>query len=148
MCSGWTGPTAGPAQGGTPAARIFIHGGRDRWKTKPRKGEKSKLFRSADRNAARRGRDEGRRSRLPAGSSPAHPGEVCVERNAQRPCKAAALQLRRGQGRASRPRCAFKEGPGHEPVSLPGGIRAGRPRPARQAERGSPPPLHLWVQGA
>ena len=88
----------------------------------------------------------GCRRRLPAGSSPAHPAgcENCDEQSIRRPWQAAALQLRREQGRESRSSPDAQKGRSHNPA--PARRHPGRPTAANAAGGGvSPPPLERTI---
>ena len=95
--STWTGPSAGPARGMTPAARTTSRHG-------PRKNPRNKRSTAAS-EAALRGAAAGCRPvRARRTQSGLHDGWRIL----WRPRKAAALKLRRRQGRESRPRCRIK----------------------------------------
>ena len=95
--STWTGPSAGPARGMTPAARTTSRHG-------PRKKPRNKRSTAAP-EAALRGAAAGCRPvRARRTQSGLHDGWRIL----QRPRKAAALKLRRRQGRESRPRCRIE----------------------------------------
>ena len=127
--STWTGPSAGPARGTTRTARTMCRSG-------PRKNPRNKRSTAAP-EAALRGAAAGCRPvRARRTQSGLHDGWRIL----WRPRKAAALKLRRRQGRESRPRHGIKGDVSYFGPP-PGGIRAGRPRPTRQVGRCTPPPL-------
>ena len=118
--STWTGPTAGPAQGTTPAARTMRRSGR---KKNPRKRS------TAAPEAALRGAAAGCRPvRARRTQSGLHDGWRIL----WRPRKTAALKLRRRQGRESRPRHGIKGNRSRR--SDPARRHPGRPTAANAAD--------------
>ena len=129
--STWTDPSAGPARGTTPAARTMRRSG-------PRKKPRNKRSTAAP-EAALRGAAAGCRPvRARRTQSGLHDGWRIL----RRPRKAAALKLRRRQGRESRPRHGIKGSRRHNPA--PARRHPGRPTAASAAGGEMHPAPSAW----